>query len=56
MPPMSFNVMHAIVFAPTQELAKLYLGGRLRKNPTEYALVMGDAAWAGLQAVGKSLS
>ena len=55
MPPMSFNVMHAIVFAPTQELAKLYLGGRLRKNPTEYAEVMGDAAWAGLQAVGKSL-
>ena len=52
MPSMSFNVMHAIVFAPAQELAKLYLRDRLRKAPSEYAEAMGDAAWAGLQAIG----
>lgn len=51
MPSMSFNVLHAIVFAPAQELAKLYLSERLHKAPTEYAEAMGNAAWAGVQAV-----
>lgn len=49
---LSFNVMHALVFAPTQELAKLWLGGRLRERPTAYADRMGRAAWAGLLAAG----
>lgn len=52
MPSLSFNVLHALVFAPTQELAKLWLAGRLRKEPTEYAETMGDAAWAGILAAG----
>jgi hypothetical protein len=52
MPSLSFNVLHALVFAPTQELAKLWLGGRLKKEPTEYADAMGDAAWAGIVAAG----
>lgn len=54
MPPVSFNVLHALVFAPTQELAKLWLGGRLRKDPTAYAEQMGEAAWAGVLAAGAS--
>ncbi|MCB0862341.1 MAG: hypothetical protein KDB66_03915 [Solirubrobacterales bacterium] len=52
MPSVSFNVLHALVFAPTQELCKHWLGGRLKKKPTEYAGAMGDAAWAGLLAAG----
>ncbi|MCO5315094.1 MAG: hypothetical protein M9938_02865 [Solirubrobacterales bacterium] len=52
MPVVSFNVLHALVFAPSQELAKHWLGGRLRKLPTEYADRMGRAAWAGILAAG----
>ncbi len=52
MPSVSFNVLHALVFAPTQELAKHWLGGRLKRRPTEYAEAMGDAAWAGILAAG----
>ncbi len=52
MPSLSFNVLHALVFAPTQELCKHWLGGRLRKRPTEYAAAMGAAAWAGILAAG----
>lgn len=54
MPSISFNVLHALVFAPTQELAKHWLGGRLKKEPTEYAAAMGAAAWAGILAAGDS--
>lgn len=54
LPSVSFNVLHALVFAPTQELAKHWLGGRLKKRPTEYAEAMGAAAWAGLLAAGSS--
>jgi len=50
LPAVSFNVFHALVFAPTQELAKHWLGGRLRRAPGEYADRMGRAAWAGLVA------
>ena len=55
MPAVSFNVLHALVFAPTQELAKLWLGGRLKKRPLEYADAMGAAAWAGIVAAGGAL-
>lgn len=55
MPPVSFNILHALVFAPTQELAKHWLGGRLKKTPSEYAVPMGDAAWAGILAAGAAL-
>ena len=51
LPAVSFNLMHAIVFAPTQEIAKLALAGRLRKPLPEYAESLGDAAWAGLQTL-----
>jgi len=54
MPSVSFNILHALVFAPTQELCKHWLGGRLGKDPTAYAESMGEAAWAGILAAGKS--
>lgn len=55
MPSVSFNVLHALVFAPTQELAKHWLGGRLKRKPTDYAEAMGDAAWAGILAAGAAM-
>jgi len=55
MPSVSFNILHALVFAPTQELAKHWLGGRLKRRPTEYAETMGAAAWAGIVAAGAEL-
>ncbi|MBK5231986.1 MAG: hypothetical protein JJE13_03255 [Thermoleophilia bacterium] len=51
LPPISFNLMHAVTFAPTQEVAKLSLAGRLKKPLPEYAEALGDAAWAGLLAL-----
>ena len=51
MPPVSFNLMHAVTFAPTQEIAKLGLAGRLTKPLPGYAEALGDAAWAGLLAL-----
>lgn len=51
LPALSFNLMHAVIFAPTQEIAKLWLAGRLKKPLTEYAGPLGDAAWAGLLAL-----
>ena len=51
MPPVSFNLMHAVTFAPTQEIAKLGLAGKLKKPLPEYAEPLGDAAWAGLLAL-----
>ena len=51
MRPVSFNLMHAVTFAPTQEIAKLALAGRLKKPLPQYAEALGDAAWAGLRAL-----
>jgi len=48
LPAVSFNLMHAMIFAPTQEIAKLALAGRLKKPLADYAGPLGDAAWAGL--------
>lgn len=51
LPAVSFNLLHAVIFAPTQEIAKLWLAGRLKKPLAEYAEPLGDAAWAGLRAL-----
>lgn len=51
LPAISFNLLHAVIFAPTQEVAKLWLAGRLKKSPSEYAAPLGDAAWAGVLAL-----
>ncbi|MGB0120411.1 MAG: hypothetical protein WBP55_05610 [Solirubrobacterales bacterium] len=51
LPAVSFNLLHAVIFAPTQEVAKLWLAGRLKKSLSEYIGPLGDAAWAGLLAL-----
>jgi hypothetical protein len=51
MQPVSFNLLHAVVFAPTQEIAKLWLAGRLRRPLSEYAGPLGDAAVAAVEAL-----
>lgn len=49
--PVSFNLLHAVVFAPAQEIAKLWLAGRLGRPLSEYAGPLGDAAVAAVQAL-----
>ena len=49
--PVSFNLLHAVVFAPTQEIAKLWLAGRLKRPLASYADALGDAAWAAVCAL-----
>lgn len=51
MPATSFNLMHAIVFAPTQEIAKLWLTGRLKTALADQAEALAEAAWAGISAL-----
>jgi len=51
LPAVSFNLMHAVVFAPAQEVAKLGLSGKLKKPLQNYADALGDAAWAGLKSL-----
>lgn len=52
--PVDIETAHAIVFAPAQELTRLWLRGRLRGNPSDYAGALGAAAWAGLIAGGSA--
>lgn len=50
-PATSFNLLHAIVFAPAQEIAKLWLTGRLKSSLDDQAEGLADAAWAGVRAL-----
>jgi AcrR family transcriptional regulator len=45
------TLLHALVFAPARELGSLWLAGRVKGRPSARAAALGDAAWAGLQAV-----
>jgi AcrR family transcriptional regulator len=45
------DLLQAVVFSPARELASLWLARRLKPRPTTFAAVLGDAAWAGLQAL-----
>jgi hypothetical protein len=47
----SFNLLHAVVFAPAQEIAKLWLAGRLKRPLDGYAAARGEAAWAAVRAL-----
>lgn len=49
--PVSFNLLHAVVFAPTQEIAKLWLAGRLKRPLGSYTDALGEAAWAAVRAL-----
>lgn len=41
----SVALLHALVFAPTQELARLHLAGLLDRPLGEYREALGQAAW-----------
>ncbi len=49
--PVSFNLLHAVIFAPTQEISKLWLAGRLKRPLGSYADALGEAAWASVCAL-----
>ncbi len=51
LPAVSFSLMHAVIFAPTQEIAKLGLADRLKKPLSAYSQALGEAAWAALRAL-----
>jgi AcrR family transcriptional regulator len=44
---------HALVFAPAQELTRVWLRGQLLDAPSSYADSVGAAAWAGLVAASR---
>ena len=48
----SLAILHAVVFAPTQEIAKLWLAGLLPRDLEDYREPLADAAWAGIRAAG----
>lgn len=48
----SLAILHAVVFAPTQEIAKLWLAGLLPRDLGEYREPLAEAAWAGIRAAG----
>lgn len=49
----SIAILHAVVFAPTQEIAKLWLAGLLPRDLEDYRDPLADAAWAGILATGR---
>ncbi|MCB0827396.1 MAG: hypothetical protein KDB62_01135 [Solirubrobacterales bacterium] len=51
MPATSFDLLHAVVFAPTQEIAKLWLTGRLKAPLADQTEALADAAWAAVAAL-----
>ena len=50
LPTGSIAILHAVVFAPTQEIAKLWLAGLLPREIEEYRAPLAEAAWAGIKA------
>ncbi|MEU0164005.1 TetR/AcrR family transcriptional regulator [Streptomyces iakyrus] len=54
LPAMSVEVAHAIVFAPAQEVCRLWLAGKPFPPPTSFSHALGAAAWAGLCAVSST--
>lgn len=48
------DVIHALVFAPAQEICRAWLDGRSAAAPTTYADQLAAAAWAGLIAAGQT--
>jgi AcrR family transcriptional regulator len=54
LPAVDVETAHAIVFAPAQEVSKLWLAGRIRTPPTRFATPLSAAAWAGLLATDPS--
>ena len=48
----SIAILHAVVFAPTQEIARLWLAGLLPRDLEDYREPLAEAAWAGITASG----
>jgi hypothetical protein len=48
----SIAILHAVVFAPTQEISKLWLAGLLPRDLEDYRRPLAEAAWAGITAAG----
>jgi hypothetical protein len=46
----SIAILHAVVFAPTQEIARLWLSGLLPRDLEDYRRPLAEAAWAGITA------
>ena len=46
----SVAILHAVVFAPTQEISRLWLAGLLPRDLEDYRLPLAEAAWAGVSA------
>jgi AcrR family transcriptional regulator len=50
LPELAVEVAHAIVFAPAQEVSRLWLTKRGFPAPVTFTTPLGEAAWAGLRA------
>jgi AcrR family transcriptional regulator len=50
LPQLRVEVAHAVVFAPAQEVCRLWLTRRAFPAPTTFTASLGEAAWAGLNA------
>jgi AcrR family transcriptional regulator len=53
LPALRVEVAHAVVFAPAQEVCRLWLTRRGFRPPTTFTLSLGEAAWAGLHAAAQ---
>lgn len=51
MPDVGINLVHALTFAPAQELGSLWLNGRMKQRPTTFTDRLTAAGWAAIQAV-----
>ena len=49
----SIAILHAVVFAPTQEISKLWLAGMLPRELEDYRRPLADAAWSAVLASGE---
>lgn len=51
MPEVGINLVHALTFAPAQELGSLWLNGRMEQRPTTFTDRLTEAGWAAIRAV-----
>ena len=51
LPAVTIETAHAVVFAPAQEISRLWVTGRLPREPPAYAAALGSAAFAALTAL-----
>lgn len=47
----SLTLLHAIIFAPTHEVTRHWLGGRLPRPLADYETALKAAAWAGISSL-----